>query len=300
MTYSIVAIDSSAQQMGVAVQTALPFVGVYCPWAEAGVGVVATQALSRLSHGKNGLALMRGTHSAPQALAGVLAADPQAEVRQVAMLDATGEVAAHTGQNTIRFAGHQVGQGYSVQANMMQQDTVWGAMAQAFEAASGDLVMQILAALEAAQAEGGDVRGAQSVGLKIVPTICKDDPMEAFIFDIRVDDSATPLADLRRLITLRQAYLWADEAEGLLKTDFEAGMAHYQQALALAPQEDQLRFWLPLTIADELGRLDAVEPILRDLFQRQPKWVETLASYAAAYRLQTEGLLEQLIALGEK
>lgn len=276
MTYSIVAIDPQAKQMGVAVQTALPFVGVYCPWAEAGVGVVATQARTRVAHGKNGLALMRGTHSAPQALAGMLAADPQAEIRQVAMLDMNGLVAAHTGNQTIRYAGHHVGEGYSVQANMMVRDTVWGAMSQAYEgAASEPLAYRMLAALEAAQAEGGDVRGSQSVGFKIVPTTRTDDPMDSFIFDTRVDDSSEPLKELRRLVNLRQAYLIADEADTLLKIDFEAGMALYESALALAPNEEQLRFWLPITIADEFGRLDAVAPLLQALFQNNHQWVET-------------------------
>src|SRR5262245_7192082 len=160
--YSIVARDAATGELGVAVQSHAFSVGSGVSWAEAGVGAVATQSFIDVSYGPLGLDLMRAGRSAPDALKGLLAADDGRDVRQVAMIDASGRVAAHTGPKCIPSAGDHVGAGYSVQANLMDNDTVWPAMAKAFEASRGDLAERLLAALEAAQAAGGDIRGMQS------------------------------------------------------------------------------------------------------------------------------------------
>ena len=133
------------------------------------MGAVATQSFVDPAYGPLGLEMMRAGKSAPDALAGLLAADAEREVRQVAMVDAQGRVAAHTGRKNIAAAGQHVGKGYSVQANLMANDKVWPAMARAFEAAKGDLAERMMAALEAAQAVGGDIRGQQSAALIVVP-----------------------------------------------------------------------------------------------------------------------------------
>jgi uncharacterized Ntn-hydrolase superfamily protein len=167
-TYSIVARDPATGELGVAVQSHWFSVGPIVPWAEAGVGAVATQSFVDPSYGPLGLDLMRAGKSATEALSGLVESDAHPEVRQVAMIDARGNVAAHTGANAIIAAGHQTGENYSVQANLMESSTVWPAMADAFETASGDLAERLLAALEAAEAEGGDIRGRQSAALLVV------------------------------------------------------------------------------------------------------------------------------------
>jgi uncharacterized Ntn-hydrolase superfamily protein len=167
-TYSIVARDPETGQLGVAVQSHWFSVGAIVPWAEAGVGAVATQSFVEPSYGPLGLALMRAGKSAPEALKSLLASDAQADVRQVAMIDAQGRVASHTGVYCIAAAGHRIGANYSAQANLMLKETVWDAMAKAFESAKGDLADRLLSALEAAQGEGGDIRGKQSAAIVVV------------------------------------------------------------------------------------------------------------------------------------
>src|SRR5271168_4816399 len=206
-TYSIVARDPDTGQLGVAVQSHYFAAGSVVTWAEAGVGAVATQASADPAYGKLGLDLMRARKSAPDTLAGLLAADPMREIRQVAMVDALGRTAAHTGQTTIPEAGHIVGDGFSVQANMMLKNTVWPAMAEAYTSAKGELVDRFLAALDAAEAEGGDIRGRQSAAILIVEGKSSGRPWHDRIFDLRVDDASEPLVEIRRLVAVRRAYI---------------------------------------------------------------------------------------------
>src|SRR5207248_1848101 len=205
-TFSIVARDPATGEMGVAVQSHWFSVGSIVPWAEAGVGAVATQSFVDPSYGKLGLDLMRAGRSAPEALAGLLAADSNRDVRQVAMIDAQGRVAAHTGAKDIQSAGNHVGEQYSTQANLMSNDNIWPAMAKAYEETKGDLAERLLAALDAAQSAGGDIRGRQSAAIVVVKAKSSGKPWEDRIFDLRVDDSTEPLKELRRLVTLQRAY----------------------------------------------------------------------------------------------
>ena len=167
-TYSIVALDPETGELGVAVQSHWFSVGALVPWARAGVGAVATQSLVEPGYGPLGLELMAAGKTASQALDALKVADAHPEIRQVAMVDAEGNVAAHTGDNCIPEAGHRTGENYSVQANLMANDTVPDAMARAFESAEGDLAARLLAALQAAEAAGGDIRGKQSAAILVV------------------------------------------------------------------------------------------------------------------------------------
>src|SRR5688572_22218913 len=212
-TYSIVARDPATGEMGVAVQSHYFSVGPIVPWAEAGIGAVATQSLVLVDYGPNGLALMRGGMSAPAALDSLRKADPNPDVRQVAMVDTQGRVAAHTGAMAIPAAGHQTGNQYSVQANLMDKATVWPAMAKAFEAAKGDLAERMMQALEAAEKEGGDIRGRQSAAILIVKATSSGKPWVDRVMDLRVEDHPEPLVELRRLIDLRRAYNASDAGE---------------------------------------------------------------------------------------
>ena len=167
-TYSIVARDSVTGNMGVAVQSHWFSVGSVVTYGKAGVGVVATQSFVNPSYGPKGLALMEQGLSPQQALEALLANDNGEMFRQVAFLNIKGDVATHTGSSCIEAAGHRQGKNFSVQANMMLNNTVWDAMANAFEKTKGDLSDRMIAALKAAQSEKGDIRGSQSAAILIV------------------------------------------------------------------------------------------------------------------------------------
>ena len=275
-TYSIVARDPDTGQLGVAVQSHYFSVGTAVTWAEAGVGAVASQASGDPAYGKLGLDLMRAGKSAPDALAGLLAADPMREVRQVAMVDALGRVAAHTGQTTIPEAGHIVGndQGFSVQANMMLKNSVWPAMAEAYRGAKGELVDRFLAALDAAEAEGGDIRGRQSAAILIVEARSTGRPWRDTIFDLRVDDAREPLAEIRRLVAVRRAYIHlrlGREAAG--RGDLNAAEREFAEAERLIGDNPEMRYWHAIALLG-LGKIDDGLAILREIGRRDRNWIE--------------------------
>ncbi len=280
MTYSIIARDPASGDLGCAVQSHFFSVGPVVPWGEAGVGIVASQAMAQPSYGPHGLDLMRRGESAADALRALLAIDPGAEQRQVAMLATTGEAAAHTGSRCIAEAGHHTGDGVSVQANMMERDTVPDAMLAAYSSAVGDLPDRLLAALDAAEAEGGDIRGRQSAAILIVrgrttgQPWWNDRPM-----DLRVEDHPEPLAELRRLVRLRRAYAAYEAAFQLIGTgDRDAGMAQVEAARALAPDNPEIIFWSALALARTnsgearamIAQARAVEPRWGELLKRLP------------------------------
>ena len=281
MTYSIVARDPGTGEMGVAVQSHWFAAGSAVPWAEAGVGAVATQAMVEVSYGPRGLDLMRAGATAPEALRELLARDPDADVRQVAMVDAVGTVATHTGARTIPEAGHVTGDGFSCQANMMWDDTVWDAMASAYTDAGGDLASRLLGALDAAEAERGDIRGRQAAGILIVGPERLDEPWRGVTMHLHTDDHRDPLGELRRLVGLQRAYDLLLRAEDLGLEGDHAGAAEANAgALRGAPDSDEVRFWAALGLA-EGGRVDAAVPLLRRTFASDPGWEELMRRLVA-------------------
>jgi uncharacterized Ntn-hydrolase superfamily protein len=279
-TYSIVARDPATGEMGVAVQSHYFSVGPIVPWAESGVGAVATQSLVLVDYGPNGLALMRGGMSAAQALDSLRRADPNPAVRQVAMVDAKGGVAAHTGAMAIPAAGHQTGTQYSVQANLMDKATVWPAMAKAYEAAKGDLAERMLQALEAAEREGGDIRGRQSAALLIVRAEPSGKPWVDRIMDLRVEDHPDPLAELRRLVTLRRAYTAEDAGDNAIAAKQpDVALKHYEEAARLAPDVVELQFWAAVSMYAN-GREDEARALFRRVFAKERRWVELVPRLA--------------------
>jgi uncharacterized Ntn-hydrolase superfamily protein len=285
-TYSIVARDPATGEMGVAVQSHWFSVGSVVSWAEAGVGAVATQSFAEISYGPLGLELMRSGKSAGQALAALLAADPHPEVRQVAMVDRQGNVAVHTGNQCIAAAGHHQGEQYSTQANLMARDTVWDAMAAAFETTPGDLTDRLLAALEAAQAEGGDIRGLQSAALLVVPAESAGAPWRERLVDLRVDDHPQPLAELRRLVQVHRAYERMNAGdERLAEGDAAAALTEYAAAAALYPDNVEILFWQAVTLAQS-GRLEDALPLFHEVFAREPRWREVTRRLPAAGQLE--------------
>jgi uncharacterized Ntn-hydrolase superfamily protein len=246
-TYSIVALDPATGELGVAVQSHWFSVGPLCAWARAGIGAVATQSVVEPAYGPNALDRLAEHVNARQALGELLAADPLAGVRQVAVIDAGGVIAAHTGKDCIAHAGHVTGEHHSCQANMMERDTVPQAMSDAFTGTTGELSDRLLTALDAAEAQGGDVRGRQSAAMVVVAP--DGEPWRRTV-DLRVEDHGAPLDELRRLLTLQRAYDLAGAGDELLaagRTD-EAG-ALYQRAAELAPNSDELLFWSGRAVA---------------------------------------------------
>jgi uncharacterized Ntn-hydrolase superfamily protein len=235
VTYSIVARDPETGDLGVAVQSSYFAVGSLVPWIRAGVGAVATQAFAEVTFGPAGLDLLDDGRRASDTLAALVALDAGAPTRQVAVVDARGGVAAHTGSGCVGEAGHLLGDGYVVAANMMARSSVWPAMASAYEEADGDLSWRLLAALDAAEAEGGDMRGRQSAAL-VVAGPERGAPGAGRRLDLRVDDHADPLVELRRLARVAQAHVELDRAIELVgELDLDGAMAAATRALQLRP-----------------------------------------------------------------
>jgi uncharacterized Ntn-hydrolase superfamily protein len=279
-TFSIVARDAATGELGVAVQSHAFSVGSGVSWAEAGVGAVATQSFIDPAYGPLGLDLMRAGRSAPEALKGLIAADDGRDVRQVAMIDAQGRVAAHTGVKCIPSAGNHVGEGYSVQANLMDNDTIWPAMAKAFESAKGDLAERMLQALEAAQAAGGDIRGMQSAAILVVKGTSSGKPWNDKIFDLRVEDSPQPLAELRRLVKFQRANNLANDGDRYLeKKDNAAAMKAYADAEALLPDFAEMAFWHGVALANT-GKVDDSLPVFAKAYRLYPKFRELVPRLA--------------------
>ena len=300
-TYSIVARDPNTGDLGVAVQSHWFSVGTAVPWAEAGVGAVATQSFVRVEYGPEGLALMSNGTAAADALSRLVAADEGREVRQVAMIDAAGRVAAHTGARCIDAAGHHVGKGYSVQANLMLDVGVWPAMATAYENARGDLAERMLAALEAAQRAGGDIRGRQSAAMLIVKGKKSGTPWKDKVLELRIEDHPEPIQELRRLVTLWRAYERMNAGDlAVEKDDIDAAVEHYAAAEAMLPTMDEFVFWHAATLAQK-GRLDASLPLFARAFRLQPGWFLLVPRLPKSGLLPDDkAILDRILAQGPK
>src|SRR5499426_1370591 len=273
-TYSIVARDAATGELGVAVQSHAFSVGSVVSWAEAGVGAVATQSVVDPSYGPLGLAFMRARRPAPEVLGALLAADEGREVRQVGMVDAQGRAATHTGKLCIPAAGGQSGEQYVVQANLMDKPTVWPAMAKAFEAAKGDLAERLIIALEAAQSEGGDIRGKQSAALIVVKAQSTGRPWADRIFDLRIEDHPEPLVELRRLVRMQRAYTHMGAGDDCVaKKDWACAEKEYGAARTLEPSNTEIIFWHAVALVSA-GKTEEARPFFARVFKADPRWKE--------------------------
>ncbi len=274
MTYSIIARDPASGELGVAVQSHWFSVGPIVPWAAPGVGAVATQANAEVAYGPRGLALLAEGIAPADALDRLLAGDPLRESRQVALIDARGAVAAHTGSQCMAFAGDGQGDAVSCQANIMATAGVWPAMLEAYAAADGTLSERLLAALRAAEAEGGDLRGRQSAAILVVPA--RGEPWETVV-SLRVEDHPEPLGELQRLLGLHEAYRLADEAdEHQAAGRLDQAAARYRRAFELAPGAAELRFWAGLGAAQG-GDLDEAVALVEGAIADHAGWRELLS-----------------------
>lgn len=273
-TYSIVARDPETGDLGVAVQSHFFGVGALVAWAEPGVGAVATQSFVERGYGPRGLALMASGVAPADALAQLVAADKQAAVRQVGFVDAQGRAAAHTGANAIEYANHHIGDGFAVQANLMGTDRVVPAMTAAFTKARGDLAERMLVALEAAQGEGGDLRGCQSAALLVVSGKRTDTPWNERKVDLRIEDHPAPLAELRRLVATARAYDRVNQGDlAIEKADIAGALAHYNAGMQMLPDNVEIKFWVGVTLASQ-DRVDEALPLFRAAFAADPAWRE--------------------------
>jgi uncharacterized Ntn-hydrolase superfamily protein len=273
-TYSIVARDSETGEMGVAVQSHWFSVGSIVTWAEAGVGAIATQSFVEPAYGPRGLELMRSGLSAEQALEALVSVDEGRDVRQVAYVDADGNVAAHTGAKCIESAGHHVGDGYSVQANMMLNDEVVPAMAKAYESTKGDLADRLMTALAAAQAVGGDIRGKQSAAILIVRAESTGRPWADRVLELRIEDHPTPIVELERLVRVHRAYEHMNAGDVAVEhEDLEVAMAEYGKAAELLPDNVEVQYWAAVTLATS-GKVEQALPMFRAVFAADPNWIE--------------------------
>ena len=302
MTYSIVARDPETGELGVAVQSHYFQVGPVVPWALAGVGAVATQSAVNFAYGPLGLDLMKNGYTAAEAVKAVTAGDEHRELRQVAMVDAKGNVAAFTGSRCIPAAGHVTGEGFSCQANLMERGTVWGAMAHAYEHAQGPLADRLMAALDAAEGEGGDIRGRQSSAMLIVKGIWTGRVWDDRTLDIRVEDHPEPLHELRRLIQIRRAYDADAEADALDEAgDLEGAMKRRVEAFELAPDNVELKFWAGVATA-HAGDLDGGARLIAEAMREDRRWLETMRRLTVIERLtpdQIRALESRLSALAK-
>lgn len=271
-TFSIVARDPATGDMGVAVQSHWFSVGSDVIWAEAGVGAIATQSLIDVTYGPLGLEMMRAGRSAGQTLTALKTADEHPEIRQVAMIDVNGNVAAHTGEKCIPDAGHIVGDNFSAQANLMLNKDIWPAMAKAYRNAKGDLADRMVAALEAAQSVGGDIRGKQSAAILIVKGKSTGKPWNDRVMELRIEDHPQPIKELKRLVNLQRAYNYMSAGDlALEQNDVEAALRAYSTAEAMYPDNLEMKFWHAVSLVNA-NRLPEALPLFKIIFAKDSNW----------------------------
>lgn len=296
-TFSIVARDEQTGEMAVGVQSHWFSVGTSVPWAEAGVGAVATQSFVDKSYGPKALALLKQGLSAQEVLDRLTAADPGKEVRQVAIIDSKGNVATHTGKNCIQFAGHVKGINFSAQSNMMLGNRVNQAMADAFTRTAGKpLAERVLLALEAAQQAGGDIRGMQAAALILVPGK-PTDPWNDKSVDLRVDDAREPLKELRRLYKVHLAYQHMNNGDlAIEKNDMEKAMTEYRLAMKMFPDNLEMQYWTAITLVNNKQTAQAL-PMFKRIFAKDRNWKELTRRLPAVQLLTVpETVLTQILA----
>jgi uncharacterized Ntn-hydrolase superfamily protein len=285
-TYSIVAYDEQTGDMGVAVQSHWFSVGTIVTWGEAGVGVVATQSFVNPAFGLGGLDLLKKGKTPQEAVDELLKSDEGREFRQLAILDAKGNAASYTGKDCIQPAGNIVGKNFSVQANLMSNDKIWPAMAEAFQNSKGPLAERMLLALEAAEKAGGDVRGKQSAALLVVRAKSTGKVWEDRLVDLRIDDSPAPLPELRRLLKVHRAYDHMNNGDlAVEKNNMDLAMNEYSSAMKMFPDNLEMKFWTAVALANK-GMMKEALPMFKQIFKKDKNWKDLTP------RLLPNGLLK--------
>ena len=271
-TYSIVARDPDTGEMGVAVQSHWFSVGSIVSWGEAGVGVVATQSFVNPAFGPNGLELLKSGMTADEVVDKLIAEDEGRDVRQLAIIDVNGNVKSYTGKNCIPGAGNIVGENYSVQANLMLNDKVPGAMSKAFEESKGPLAERLMAALFAAEQVGGDIRGKQSAAILVVKGRSTGKVWEDRLIDLRVEDNPYPLDKLNRLLKIHRAYNHMNAGDLAVEHgDMELAMKEYSAAEKMFPENEEMKYWHAVTLATN-GDMEGSLPLFKAVFKKNENW----------------------------
>ena len=271
-TYSIVTRDPETGEMGVAVQSHWFSVGSIVSWGEAGVGVVATQSFVNPAFGPDGLELLKSGMTASEVVDKLIAEDEGRDVRQLAILDVNGNVKSYTGKNCIPGAGNIIGENYSVQANLMLNDKVPGAMSKAFEESTGPLAERMMAALFAAEKVGGDIRGKQSAAILVVKGKSTGKVWEDRLIDLRVEDDPYPLDKLDRLLKIHRAYGHMNAGDLAVEHgDMELAMKEYSAAEKMFPDNEEMKFWHATTLVNN-GDLEGSLPLFKDVFKKNENW----------------------------
>ncbi len=271
-TYSIVARDPQTGEMGVAVQSHWFSVGSIVSWGEAGVGVIATQSFVNPSFGQRGLEMLKQGMTAQEVVDLLIASDEGRDFRQLAIVDAKGNSAAYTGNKCIPEAGHIVGDNYSVQANLMLSNLVWSEMSKAFESTDGPLAERLIAALEAAENVGGDIRGKQSAAILVVKGEATGKLWEDRYIDLRVEDHPDPISEIKRLLKVFRAYEHMNNGDlAVEKNDMKLAMEHYSAAMKMFPENLEMKYWTAVTLVNT-GQLDNALPLFKEIFAADDNW----------------------------
>ncbi len=299
-TFSIIGFDPETQELGVGVQSRAFRAGAIVPYAVAGVGAVATQASANQSYGPRAIGLLREGRTPEEVVRIITDEDPGRDVRQVAVIDTQGRVAAHTGADRVarpnQFAGHILGTNYSVQGNTLAGRQVITEMARAYEETEGELAEKLMAALEAGEAAGGDTRGMQAAGIYVVKPIDGDRTTDKWV-DIRVDDAADPYKELRRLLNISLAPRHAERAEALKGEGRTAeAIAALEQALDLYPHRDSYLFTLAEWYAEAGRDRDALNSLraairIRDIWREEARTSDAFSDLRGTeeFQLLTSG-----------
>lgn len=271
-TYSIVARDPNTGEMGVAVQSHWFSVGSIVSWGEAGVGVIATQSFVNPSFGQRGLEMLKQGMTAQEVVDLLIASDEGRDFRQLAIVDAKGNSAAYTGSKCIPEAGHIVGDNYCVQANLMLSNLVWSEMSKAFESSDGPLAERLIAALEAAQNVGGDIRGQQSAAILVVKAEATGKLWEDRYIDLRIEDHPEPVSEIKRLLKVFRAYEHMNNGDlAVEKNDMKLAMEHYSAAMKMFPENLEMKYWTAVTLVNN-GQINDALPMFRDIFSADDNW----------------------------
>lgn len=271
-TYSIVARNPETGEMGVAVQSHWFSVGTVVSWAEAGVGAIATQSFVNVSFGPRGLELLKQGKSAQDALKLLIDSDEGRDVRQLAIIDSRGNIAAYTGNKCIPDAGHSIEDNFSVQANLMLNDKIWPAMAKAFKESKGQLAERLVQALEAAEKAGGDIRGRQSAAILVVPGKSTGKVWEDRLVDLRVEDHPEPIQEIKRLLKVHRAYQYMNAGDlAIEKNDIQGALKAYGKAEEMFPNNLEMQYWHAISLAN-VGMIEDALLIFKTIFEKNKNW----------------------------
>lgn len=281
-TFSIVAFDPVTKDLGVAVQSKYFSVGAVVPWAEAGVGAIATQAMVNVSYGPEGLKLLAGGLSVQEVITELTKADKDRETRQLGVVDSKGNSASYTGLKCVPWAGDRQGRHHAAQGNILEDEGVVVAMSESFESSSGELAERLVSALEAGQSAGGDARGMQSAALLVVR---KDAGRAGYgdrHIDLRVEDHSNPIAELRRLLNMNYSFDHVRDSHALMDEGrCDEALPLAVRAVERSPEYDMAHMALcrahfetgdRVAAAEEFGEAVRLNVKTLSYVKRMPRW----------------------------